>query len=86
MSNFSALGTALLVVLLIIFVPKILRRMRARHTSVSHIDVEGDLLSACRGDRVMAERLVRHELTLKPDLSRTGAALMALSRLRDDNR
>ena len=50
------------------------------------VDVEGDLLRACRGDKSMAERLIRYELDRKPGLSRTGAALMALSRLRDDSR
>ena len=50
------------------------------------VDVESDLLRLCRGDRALADRLIQHELDRKPDLSRTGAALMALSRLRDDNR
>ena len=50
------------------------------------VDVEGDLLHACRGDKAMAERLIRYEINRKPELSRTGAALMALSRLRDDAR
>ncbi len=51
-----------------------------------HIDVEADLLSACGGDRATMERLIRHELDRKPELERTGAALMALSRLRADRR
>jgi len=50
------------------------------------IDVEADLLSACGGDRATMERLIRHELDRKPELQRTGAALMALSRLRADRR
>ena len=50
------------------------------------IDVEADLLSACGGDRALMERLIRHELDRKPELGRTGAALMALSRLRADRR
>ena len=50
------------------------------------VDVEGDLLRACRGDQSMVERLIQFELDRKPQLSRTGAALMALSRLRDDAR
>ena len=50
------------------------------------VDVEGDLLRACRGDKSMAERLIRYEIDRKPELSRTAAALMALSRLRDDAR
>ena len=51
-----------------------------------HIDVEADLLSACGGDRATMERLIRYELNRKPELGRTGAALMALSRLRADRR
>ena len=50
------------------------------------IDVEADLLSACGGGRATMERLIRHELDRKPELERTGAALMALSRLRADRR
>ena len=50
------------------------------------IDVEADLLSACGGDRATMERLIRHEINRKPELGRTGAALMALSRLRADRR
>ena len=50
------------------------------------VDVEADLLSACGGDRATMERLIRHELDRKPELERTGAALMALSRLRADRR
>ena len=50
------------------------------------VDVEGDLHRVCHGDRKLADRLIQHELDRKPDLSRTGAALMALSRLREDKR
>ena len=50
------------------------------------IDVEADLLSACGGDKALMERLIRHESERKPELGRTGAALMALSRLRADRR
>ena len=50
------------------------------------IDVEADLLSACGGDKALMERLIRHESERKPALERTGAALMALSRLRADRR
>ncbi len=50
------------------------------------VDVEGDLLRACHGDRKLVDRLIQYELDQKPDLSRTGAALMALSRLREDKR
>ena len=50
------------------------------------IDVEADLLRACGGDKALMERLIRHESDRKPELGRTGAALMALSRLRADRR
>ncbi len=50
------------------------------------VDVEADLLRACGGDRAAMERLIRHERARKPELGRTGAALMALSRLRADRR
>ena len=50
------------------------------------VDVEADLLNACGGDRALMERLIRHETDRKPELGRTGAALMALSRLRADRR
>jgi len=50
------------------------------------VDVEADLLRACRGDKSMAERLIQHEIDRKPELSRTAATLLALSRLRDDAR
>lgn len=50
------------------------------------VSVDGDLVRACRGDRKMADRLIQHELDREPELSRTAAVLMALSRLRDDKR
>lgn len=62
------------------------RAFRGGKTHRRGIDVEADLLSACGGDRSTMERLIRHELDRKPELERTGAALMALSRLRADRR
>ena len=62
------------------------RAFRNGKTHRRGIDVEADLLSACGGDRATMERLIRHELNRKPELGRTGAALMALSRLRADRR
>ena len=59
---------------------------RGGKTHRRSIDVEADLLSACGGDRATMERLIRYELNRKPELGRTGAALMALSRLRADRR
>ena len=86
MSDFSVLTTAIVVVLVILLAPKLWRRKPRAAPGQFPIDVERDLVLACRGDRAMAERLLQRELKLKPELSRTGAALMALSRLRDDNR
>lgn len=50
------------------------------------VGVEEDLVCACHGDKPMVERLIQYEIDRKPELSRTVAALMALSRLRDDSR
>ena len=87
MTDFSLFLPALAVVAVIVLV----QWWRARPRSTNRksglgVDVVGDLLHACRGDRSMADRLIQHEMDRKPDLSRTGAALMALSRLRDDKR
>lgn len=73
------------VVIVVILVRRFGRGAASRKDGLS-VDVESDLLRLCRGDRALADRLIQHELDRKPDLSRTGAALMALSRLRDDNR
>jgi hypothetical protein len=78
-------AAAVIVILLV-------RRYRGRRRSAGHsasgggVDVEADLLQACHGDRALAERLIAHELERHDDLSRTGAALMALAKLRDDQR
>jgi hypothetical protein len=73
------------VIIVVILVRRFGRGATSRSDGLS-VDVEGDLLRLCRGDRALANRLIQHELDRKPGLSRTGAALMALSRLRDDNR
>ena len=85
MTDLPALWVALGVVALILLVNWLRSRpkIRRRFSSVG-VDVEGDLVNACGGDQAMAERLIRHEMERKPGLSRTGAAVMALSRLRDD--
>ena len=62
------------------------RAFRGGKSRRRQIDVEADLLSACGGDRATMERLIRYELNRKPELGRTGATLMALSRLRADRR
>jgi len=79
---------ALAIVIGIVLVRKLRRRTRSV-TGTRHgggVDVEADLVLACRGDRAMAERLIAHELARNDTLSRPGAALMALAKLRDDQR
>lgn len=49
-------------------------------------DHETELLRLCHGDRQLMERLIRHEMERKPDLSRAGAMLAAATRLRHDKR
>jgi hypothetical protein len=81
--------TSLWIVLAIvagIVILKRMRRGRARGSDSGGVDVEADLLHACRGDRKLAERLIAHELERNAELSRAGAALMALAKLRDDQR
>ncbi len=73
------------VVIFIMFVRRFGRSASTKRAGLG-VDVDGDLLRACRGDRRMADRLVQHELDRRPSLSRTAAALLALSRLRDDKR
>jgi len=81
--------TSLWIVLAIglgIVVLKRMRRSRTRGSEPGGVDVEADLLHACRGDRKLVERLIEHELERNAELSRAGAALMALAKLRDDQR
>ena len=76
------------IVVVVIVLPQLFRD-RGRRPSRSAgrgVDVEGDLLRACHGDRALAERLIAHELDGRDDISRTGAALLALAKLRDDRR
>ena len=87
MSDMSFFWVALAVVAIILLAPRLKSAFRTRTKSGGWgVDVEGDLLRACGGDKSLVERLIRAEQGRKPDLSRTGAALMALSRLRDDRR
>ena len=50
------------------------------------VDVEGELVRACHGDKPMVERLIQYEIDRKPEMSRAAATVIALSRLRDDSR
>ena len=88
MIDLPVIGVALAVVIGIVVVKRLRRRGPRSMTGGGRggIDVEGDLLLACRGDRAMAERLIAHELAQNDTLSRPGAALMALAKLRDDQR
>ncbi len=72
-------------IIVVMFVRRFGRSVLTRKTGLG-VNVDADLLRACRGDRRMADRLVQHELDRQPALSRTAAALLALSRLRDDKR
>ena len=81
----------ILIAVIVVAVIVLLRRVRGRgrrpsRSSGGVVDVESDLLRACHGDRALAERLIAHELEGRDDMSRTGAALLALAKLRDDRR
>ena len=87
MTDMSFLWVALAVVAIILLAPRLKSVFRTRTKGGGWgVDVEGDLLRACGGDKSLMERLIQAEKDRKADLSRTGAALMALSRLRDDKR
>ena len=85
MNDPSMIWVILAVVIVVVVVRRFRRGTAATKTGLG-VDVDDDLLRACRGDRRMADRLVQHELDRRPDLSRNTAALLALSRLRDDKR
>ncbi len=85
MNEFPMFWVILAAVIIIVFLVRRFGGSATIKKAGLGVDVEGDLLRVCRGDRAMVNRLIQHELDRKPDLSRTGATLMALSRLRDDN-
>ena len=81
----------ILIAIIVVIVVVLLKRYRDRgrrseRSFGSAVDVESDLLRACHGDRKLAERLIAHELEGRDDISRPGAALLALAKLRDDQR
>lgn len=45
-------------------------------------DYEAELIRLCRGNRDKAERCIQEEMKRSPDLSRVGAAMAAVTRLR----
>ncbi len=86
MSDFPMIWAVLAGVIIVVILVRRFGRGATIGKSGLGVDVEGDLRRLCHGDRRLADRLIQHELKRKPDLSRTGAALMALSRLREDKR
>ncbi len=87
MTGLPVIWVALAIVVGIVLLKWLRKRSRNFGSgSPGGVDVEGDLLRACRGDRALLERLVAHELEQNSELSRSGAALMALAKLRDDQR
>ena len=89
MIDLPVIWVALAIVIGIVVVKRLRGRRSRTAAGGTHgggIDVEADLVLACRGDRAMAERLIAHELAQNDTLSRPGAALMALAKLRDDQR
>ncbi|HET7132134.1 MAG TPA: hypothetical protein VFJ95_07790 [Gammaproteobacteria bacterium] len=45
-------------------------------------DYEAELVRLCRGDRQRAEQLIQAELERSPELTRAGAALAVVTRIR----
>ena len=87
MTDAPVIWIAIIVVVVIVLLKRYRNRgRRPRRSSGSGVDVESDLVRACHGDRALAERLIAHELEGRDDISRTGAALLALAKLRDDQR
>lgn len=87
MTDAPVVWIAIIVVVVIVLLKRYRdRSRRPRRSSGSAVGVQSDLLRACHGDRKLAERLIAHELERRNDISRTGAALLALAKLRDDRR
>ena len=47
-------------------------------------DYEAELIRLCRGHRDKAERLIQEEMRRSPELSRVGAAMAAVTRIRHE--
>ena len=87
MTDTPVVWIAIIVVVVIVLLKRYRDRGRRPGRSLgSGVDVERDLLRACHGDRKLAASLIAHELEGRDDISRTGAALLALAKLRDDRR
>ena len=63
-----------------------LRVLRPRARTNAPWNYEAELLRMCHGDERARERLIAAEQKHKPELSRAGAALAAVTRLRHERR
>lgn len=57
---------------------------RRRGTTGGAGDYEAELVRLCRGNRRKAERLIEEELARAPGLTRAGAALAVVTRIRHE--
>lgn len=73
-------GLGLITILFLVW----LKGGRLRRGSVNPGDYETELVRLCGGDRRKAARLIRDECKRNPRLSRAGAALAAVTRLRHE--
>jgi hypothetical protein len=55
-----------------------------RRRSGDPSDYEAELIRLCRGHRDEAERLIQEEMQRSPELSRVGAAMAAVTRIRHE--
>lgn len=60
------------------------RKPRLRFGGDNPGDYEAELVRLCRGDRGEARRLIREERKRSPELSRAGAALAVVTRIRHE--
>ena len=60
------------------------KRPRRLSTTGGAGDYEAELVRLCRGNRRKAERLIEEELARSPRLSRAGAALAVVTRIRHE--
>lgn len=74
------IGTAALVALLVVIVA----RGELHRRKVKPGDYEAELIVLCNGSRRRADRLIDDEMKRKPGLSRPGAALAVVTRLRHE--
>jgi hypothetical protein len=75
----------ILVVIVVIILAFLL--LRANSTSVTAEPKQSsdrELLRLCRGNRELAERLLRHELEEKPNINRNKALRLAIERIKRD--